>query len=66
MSPCVTDETGQPDQGQSNDIGMPVESQTERVQYKTVAQPRTLPMLWFASMCPNKVSVAALSFGYEI
>lgn len=58
MSPCMTDETGQPDQGQSNDIGMPMESQ--RVQYKTVAQQRTLPTLCFASMCPNKVSVAAL------
>lgn len=35
MFPCVTDETGQPDQEQCNDIGVPVETQS--VQYETVA-----------------------------
>lgn len=30
VSPCVTDETGQPDKVQSNDAGIPVESWRER------------------------------------
>lgn len=60
MSPCVTYETGHPDQEQSSDIGIPERTQ-EKVLQETIAQPRILVTLCFDSICPHQASVKHLT-----